>query len=71
MKYKILKDGEVINAIVAEPDFVEGYCEANGYTYEALAAWDAAHPETPAEGQETALTEAEMAAAIQEGVGSV
>lgn len=38
---------------------------------EALAAWDAAHPETPAEGRETALTEVEMAAAIQEGVDSV
>lgn len=34
MRYKIFKDGEVINTIVADPDFVESYCTENGYTYE-------------------------------------
>ena len=34
MRYKILKDGEVINVIVADEKFCSSYCEANGYTYE-------------------------------------
>ena len=35
MRYKILKDGEVINTIVADEGFCETYCAKNGYTYEA------------------------------------
>lgn len=35
MRYKILKDGEVINIIVADEDFCKAYCAENGYTYEA------------------------------------
>ena len=34
MRYKIFKDGEEVNTIVASPDFVDSYCAANGYTYE-------------------------------------
>lgn len=34
MNYKILKDGEVVNTIVADADFVQRYCNKNGYTYE-------------------------------------
>lgn len=34
MRYKIIKDGEVINTILAEPDFVEAYCAENGFTFE-------------------------------------
>lgn len=34
MRYKIFKDGEVINTIVADEAFCASYCEANGYTYE-------------------------------------
>ena len=34
MRYKILKDGEVINIIVADEAFCEVYCAENGYTYE-------------------------------------
>lgn len=34
MRYKIFKDGEEINIIVAESDFVESYCAENGYTFE-------------------------------------
>ncbi len=33
MKYKILKDGEVINTIVADEAFVTDYCAKNGYTF--------------------------------------
>ena len=36
MTYKILKDGEVVNTIVSDADFVEKYCETNGYTYELI-----------------------------------
>ena len=34
MRYKILKDGEVINTIVSDEEFCSAYCEENGYTYE-------------------------------------
>ena len=34
MRYKILKDGEVINTIIADEEFVTAYCAKNGYTYE-------------------------------------
>lgn len=34
MRYKIFKDGESINTIIADEDFVESYCDQNGYTYE-------------------------------------
>lgn len=36
MRYKILKDGEVINTIIADEDFCKTYCEKNGYTYELI-----------------------------------
>lgn len=36
MNYKILKDGEVINTIVADESFVAEYCAENGYTFEAI-----------------------------------
>lgn len=35
MRYKIFKDGERINTIVADESFVTDYCEKNGYVYEA------------------------------------
>ena len=34
MRYKIYKNGELENTIVASEEFVKTYCEANGYTYE-------------------------------------
>ena len=34
MVYKIFKNGELINTIVASVEFCAAYCEANGYTYE-------------------------------------
>lgn len=48
MRYKIFKDGESINTIVADESFVTDYCEKNGYTYEAepeLASVDSAKAE--------------------------
>lgn len=35
MRYKIFKDGEMVNTIVADESFVTDYCEKSGYTYEA------------------------------------
>ena len=33
MIYEILKDGKVINTIVADEEFCKEYCAENGYTY--------------------------------------
>lgn len=35
MRYKIFKDGERVNTIVADESFVTDYCEKNGYACEA------------------------------------
>lgn len=34
MRYKIFKDDDLVNIIVADEDFCAAYCERNGYTYE-------------------------------------
>ena len=34
--YRIFKDGEEVNTIVAGPDFVEDYCTKNGFTFEEI-----------------------------------
>jgi len=34
MRYKIIKDGETVNTIVADESFVKSYCSKNGFTYE-------------------------------------
>ena len=67
MRYKIFKDGEEINTIVAESDFVEDYCAANGYTCEEeiLPETEETEPEEP-----TSIWD-ELDAAYQEGVDSV
>ena len=52
MTYKILKDGEVVNTIVSDADFVEKYCETNGYTYELIPEPD---PEPVPEPEPTQL----------------
>lgn len=35
MRYRILKNGEIINTIIADEVFVADYCAASGYTYES------------------------------------
>ena len=35
MRYRILKNGEIINTIVADEAFVADYCAASDYTYES------------------------------------
>lgn len=36
MVYRILKNGLVVNTIVASVTFVTAYCEKNGYEYEEI-----------------------------------
>lgn len=60
--YKIYKDGEEINRIVANEPFVTNYCEANGYTFEAELV--------PEPEPEDDVWE-QLDAAYQEGVNSV
>ena len=55
MNYKILKNGEVINTIVAEEAFVSAYCTANGYTYQQIA-----EPEPEPEPTETEQLRADI-----------
>lgn len=57
MRYKILKDGEVINTIVADKAFVIDYCKANGYTYEEE---NLPEPETEAEPTQLDIIEAQV-----------
>lgn len=52
MRYKILKDGECVNTIVADEDFCKDYCERNGFTYEADSLPD---PEPVPEAEPTEL----------------
>ena len=44
MNYKIIKDGSVVNTIVADEDFCKAYCEKHGYTYELVPDQDAPMP---------------------------
>lgn len=37
MRFDIYRDGEFVNAIEAAEEFVIGYCEKNGYTFERIA----------------------------------
>lgn len=64
MVYKILKNNEVCNIIVASEEFVEKYCAANGYTYEIEERPD------PDPAPEPTVWD-ELDAAYQEGVDSV
>lgn len=70
MNYKILKDGEVINTIVADESFVAEYCAENGYTFEKIVDNT---PEKPASTPTSVWDEldAAYAAGYQEGVDSV
>lgn len=70
-KYRILKDGEEINRIVASEEFVTSYCEANGYTCEEIIEEPVAEPETPTEPENEPVTWDILAAAYTEGVNSI
>lgn len=47
MRYRILKDGEELNTIIADEAFVNSYCEKHGYTYEELPEPEPVEPEEP------------------------
>lgn len=68
-KYRIFKDGEEINRIVASEEFVSSYCEANEYTFEEIIEEPVTEPETPTENEP--VTWDILAAAYTEGVNSI
>lgn len=55
MIYKLLKDGETVNTIVASPGFVDAYCREMGYTYELVP--EPEQPDQPEPGQEPTTEE--------------
>lgn len=69
MKYKILKDGEVINTIVADEAFVTDYCARHGYTFEQLPEPTPEPTEPETDTNESVYDE--LDAAYREGVDSV
>ena len=72
MDFKIFKDKEHINTIVATEDFVKDYCAKNGYTYVPLSRTPSVVADTPAEPDATTedVTWDALAAAYQEGVNN-
>ena len=72
MRYKIFNNGEHINTIIADEDFITIYCEKNGYTFEAEILPE---PEPQPEPEPTPTTGDvsmdELAKAIKEGVNSI
>lgn len=67
MKYKIFKDGDVVNTIVADQPFIAEYCAENGFTFEEIPEVDPVPDPEPE--QETTVWD-ELDAAYQEGVNS-
>ena len=70
MEWNVYENGELINTIVADEEFAKQYAEENGYTVEDIIPTPAPDPiPIPEPSGET--TDAELAAAIKEGVDSV
>lgn len=69
MRYKILKDGKVINTIVSDEAFVAEYCAENGYTYEKNILPEPEPEPMPEPTTEPSVWD-ELDAAYQEGVNS-
>ena len=67
MKYKLLKDGVVVNTIVADQPFVEKYCSENDLTFEEIE--EVIPAPAPEQEHETTVWD-ELDAAYQEGVNS-
>ena len=68
MRYKIFKDNEHINTIIADESFIIPYCQSNGYTYEEeILSEPEPTPETPTND----VNFDELAAAIKEGVNAI
>ena len=63
MRYRIYENGELINTIIADENFVSEYCNENGYAYEL---------ETPPIGQTSATpTLEERTAALESAMLSM
>ena len=62
-------DGNVVNTIVADQSFVEGYCAENGFTFEEIEQDAPAPMPDPGPEQEPTVWD-ELDAAYQEGVNS-
>lgn len=58
MRYRILKDGETLNTIVSNEEFVTAYCAENGYTFEAMPEPEH-EPKQPTDSERLALLESE------------
>ena len=58
MNYRILKDGEVVNTIVADESFVDGYCKKHGLTFEPIAEPEPTDPEPTIDERVTDLEDA-------------
>ena len=67
MRYKILKDGETVNTIIADEEFCKAYCEKHGYTF-AEDPFPEPEPLEP-EPSEPSVWD-ELQAAYEEGVNS-
>lgn len=59
--YRIFKNGDVVNTIVADESFVKSYCDENGFAYELV------EPEIVS----VHLTEAERLAAVESAILSI
>ena len=68
MRYKIFKDNEHINTIIADESFIIPYCRSNGYTYEEEILPE---PEPTPEPPTADVSFDELAAAIKEGVNAI
>lgn len=69
MRFTILKDGELINTIVASEKFVKTYCERCGYTYVAslLPEPEPVEPEpTPDDDRDAMLVDLEYRVTLLE-----
>lgn len=58
MDYYVYSNGELINTIVSDVDFVEAYCAENGYTFEAVDPPPDPEPEPTIDERVTAIENA-------------
>ncbi|MBQ7094334.1 MAG: hypothetical protein IJN84_07455 [Clostridia bacterium] len=68
MRYKIFKDNEHINTIIADESFIIPYCQSNGYIYEEEILPE---PEPTPKPPTADVSFDELAAAIKEGVNAI
>ena len=68
MRYEIYNDGTLINTIAASIEFVDAYCNQNGYTYEEAPLPEQPEPEPPAPTLDERVTALETEKASQADV---